>query len=44
MIHKYFKFPLYHYGSHEIILLAALYASKLDPIFELGMASTSSPL
>jgi hypothetical protein len=45
MIYKHLKFPLDHqYGSHAIVLLAVLYASKTGPILELGMGSTSSPL
>jgi hypothetical protein len=45
MISKHLKFPLdNHYGSHAIVLLAALYASKTGPILELGMGSTSTPL
>jgi hypothetical protein len=45
MITKYLTFPLdHHYGSHAIVLLAALYASKTGPILELGMGSTSTPL
>ncbi len=45
MIAKHLKFPLdNHYGSHAIVLLAVLYASKTGPILELGMGSTSTPL
>lgn len=44
-IFKYIKLPLRNdYGSHSIVLLAALYASKLGPILELGMGTASSPL
>ncbi|CAF1218095.1 unnamed protein product [Rotaria sp. Silwood1] len=45
MIHKYLQLPLdNHYGSHAIVLLAALYATKSGPILELGMGTTSTPL
>lgn len=45
MINKHLTFPLdHHYGSHAIVLLAVLYASKSGPILELGMGSTSTPL
>ena len=46
MIEKYLTFPLNdnNYGSHAIVLLAAVYVSKSGPIVELGMGSTSSPL
>ena len=42
---KYLKFPLdHHYGSHSIVLLAALLVTKTGPILELGMGSSSTPL
>lgn len=45
MIRKYLTFPLdNHYGSHAIVLLAALYVTKSGPILELGMGTSSSPL
>jgi hypothetical protein len=45
MIETYLTFPLDpQYGSHAIVLLAALYVSKSGPVLELGMGATSSPL
>ena len=45
MIEKYLTFPLDpQYGSHAIVLLAALYVAKSGPVLELGMGPTSSPL
>ncbi|CAF2503323.1 unnamed protein product [Rotaria sp. Silwood2] len=45
MIRKYLKLPLDdNYGSHAIVLLAALYVSQSGPILELGMGATSTPL
>ncbi|CAF3585818.1 unnamed protein product [Rotaria socialis] len=45
MVHEYLKFPLANdYGSHSIVLLAALCATKSGPILELGMGTSSSPL
>jgi hypothetical protein len=45
MIEKYLEFPLdNHYGSHAIVLLAALYVLNSGPVLELGMGPTSSPL
>ena len=42
---KYLNFPLDHsYGSHAIVLLAAVYLSKTGPILELGMGSSSTPI
>lgn len=42
---KYLNFPLdHHYGSHAVVLLAALYLSKTGPILELGMGSSSTPI
>ncbi|CAF1516167.1 unnamed protein product [Rotaria sordida] len=45
MIRKYLTLPLDNgYGSHAIVLLAALYVSKSGPILELGMGTASTPL
>lgn len=42
---KHLKFPLdQHYGSHAIVLLAALFVLNKGPVLELGMGPTSSPL
>jgi hypothetical protein len=42
---EYLEFSLdNHYGSHTIVLLAALYICNSGPILELGMESNSTPL
>ena len=45
MIRTHLRLPVdHHYGSHAIVLLAALFLSRSGPILELGMGSTSTPL
>ena len=45
LIRQYLKLPLdHHYGSHAIVLLAAVFLSRTGPMLELGMGMTSTPL
>ena len=45
MIQTYLSFPLdQHYGSHSIVLLAAIFVCQTGPMLELGMGSSSTPL
>ena len=45
LIRTYLRLPVdHHYGSHAIVLLAALFLSRSGPILELGMGLTSTSL
>jgi hypothetical protein len=45
MMRTHLTFPLdQHYGSHAIVLLAAVFVCRTGAILELGMGSTSTPL
>ena len=45
LIRQHLKLPLdHHYGSHAIVLLAAVFLSRTGPMLELGMGMTSTSL